>query len=134
MESRLADLEEQRSVLRAHWLAEKELVKTIQEIKEQTEQLKIEADRAQRTGDYERAARIQYGEQLELDGRIEEKNRALAELQRERRMLKEEVDEEDHRPGCLEVDGHPGEPPGRGRGREVGPDGIPLAPAGGGPG
>ena len=38
----------QRSVLRAHWLAEKELVKTIQEIKEQSEQLKIEADRAQR--------------------------------------------------------------------------------------
>ncbi len=95
VESRLADLAAQRSVLRAHWLAEKELVKTIQEIKEQTEQLKIEADRAQRTGDYERAARIQYGEQLELDGRLEEKNRALAELQRERRMLKEEVDEDD---------------------------------------
>ena len=95
VESRLADLAAQRSVLRAHWLAEKELVKTIQEIKEQTEQLKIEAERAQRTGDYERAARIQYGEQLELDGRLEEKNRALAELQRERRMLKEEVDEDD---------------------------------------
>ena len=95
VESRLADLAAQRNVLRAHWLAEKELVKTIQEIKEQTEQLKIEADRAQRTGDYERAARIQYGEQLELDGRLEEKNRALAELQRERRMLKEEVDEDD---------------------------------------
>ena len=95
VESRLADLAAQRSVLRAHWLAEKELVKTIQEIKEQTEQLKIEADRAQRIGDYERVARIQYGEQLELDGRLEEKNRALAELQRERRMLKEEVDEED---------------------------------------
>ena len=95
VESRLADLAAQRSVLRAHWLAEKELVKTIQEIREQTEQLKIEADRAQRIGDYERVARIQYGEQLELDGRLEEKNRALAELQRELRMLKEEVDEED---------------------------------------
>ena len=95
VESKLADLAAQRSVLRAHWLAEKELVKTIQEIKEQTEQLKIESDRAQRTGDYERVARIQYGEQLELDGRLEEKNRTLAELQRERRMLKEEVDEED---------------------------------------
>ena len=95
VESRLADLEEQRNVLRAHWLAEKELVKTIQEIKEQAEQLKIEADRAQRIGDYERVARIQYGEQLELDRRLEEKNRALAELQQERRMLKEEVDEED---------------------------------------
>ncbi|MCY3556570.1 MAG: ATP-dependent chaperone ClpB [Gemmatimonadetes bacterium] len=95
VESKLADLAAQRSVLRAHWLAEKELVKTIQEIKEQTEQLNIEADRAQRIGDYERAARIQYGEQLELDRRLEEKNRALTELQRERRMLKEEVDEED---------------------------------------
>ncbi len=92
---RLADLEEQRNALRAHWLAEKELVKTIQEIKEKAEQLKIEADRAQRAGDYERAARIQYGEQRELDSRLEEKNQALAELQQERRMLKEEVDEED---------------------------------------
>ena len=93
--SRLADLEEQRNALRAHWLAEKELVKTIQEIKEKADQLKIEADQAQRAGDYERAARILYGEQRELDSRLEEKNLALAELQQERRMLKEEVDEED---------------------------------------
>ena len=95
VESKLADLEERRNALRAHWLAEKELVKTIQEIKEKAEQLKIEADRAQRTGDYERAARLQYGEQRELDSRLEEKNEALSGLQQERRMLKEEVDEED---------------------------------------
>ena len=93
--SKLADLEERRNALRAHWLAEKELVKTIQEIKEKAEQLKIEADRAQRAGDYERAARLQYGEQRELDSRLEEKNEALSVLQQERRMLKEEVDEED---------------------------------------
>ena len=95
VESKLADLEERRNALRAHWLAEKELVKTIQEIKEKAEQLKIEAERAQRTGDYERAARLQYGEQRELDSRLEEKNEALSVLQQERRMLKEEVDEED---------------------------------------
>ncbi len=95
VESRLAELGEQRNVLRAHWLAEKELVKTIQEIKEKTEQLKIEAEQAQRIGDYERVARIQYGEQRALDRQLEEKNRALGELQQERRMLKEEVDEED---------------------------------------
>ena len=95
VESKLADLEERRNTLRAHWLAEKELVKTIQGIKEKAEQLKIEADRAQRAGDYERAARLQYGEQRELDSRLEEKNEALAVLQQERRMLKEEVDEED---------------------------------------
>ena len=95
VECKLADLEERRNTLRAHWLAEKELVKTIQGIKEQAEQLKIEADRAQRAGDYERAARLQYGEQRELDSLLEEKNEALAGLQQERRMLKEEVDEED---------------------------------------
>ncbi len=95
VECKLADLEERRNALRAHWLAEKELVKTIQGIKEQAEQLKIEADRAQRAGDYERAARLQYGEQRELDSRLEEKNEALSVLQQERRMLKEEVDEED---------------------------------------
>ena len=95
VECKLADLEERRSALRAHWLAEKELVKTIQGIKEKSEQLKIEAERAQRAGDYERAARLQYGEQRELDSLLEEKNEALAGLQQERRMLKEEVDEED---------------------------------------
>ena len=95
VESKLADLEERRNALRAHWLAEKELVKTIQGIKEKAEQLKIEADRAQRAGDYERAARLQYGEQRELDSRLEERNEALSVLQQERRMLKEEVDEED---------------------------------------
>ncbi len=95
VENRLAELGEQRNVLRAHWFAEKERVKTIQEIKEQTEQLKIEAEQVQRIGDYERVARIQYGEQRALDRQLEEKNQALGELQRERRMLKEEVDEDD---------------------------------------
>ncbi len=95
VESRLAELGEQRSVLRAHWLAEKEMVKAIQEIKEQNERLKTEAEQAQRIGDYERVARIQYGEQRTLELQLEEKNRSLNELQKERRMLKEEVEEED---------------------------------------
>lgn len=95
IEKNLAELGDTRNTLRAHWLQEKEIVQTTHEIKEKTEQLKVEAERAQRTGDYERAARIQYGELVELDGQLEESNRKLADIQKVRRMLKEEVDAED---------------------------------------
>lgn len=95
IEKHLADLEEERGGLRAHWLREKEIVQSLNDIKEKTEQLKQEAERVQRTGDYERAARIQYGELVELNRQAEEKNLALSEIQEHKKMLKEEVDSED---------------------------------------
>ncbi|MBI4552483.1 MAG: AAA family ATPase, partial [Candidatus Latescibacteria bacterium] len=91
----LAELEEQRTVLRAHWLKEKEIVKAIHEIKGKIEQLKVEAEQAQRTANYERAARIQYGELVDLNRQVEEQNRLLADVQKDQKMLKEEVDSED---------------------------------------
>ena len=95
IEKQLGELEEERHELRSHWLKEKELVKKIHEINERSEALKVEADQAQRIGNYERVARIQYGEQVELEKQLEENNLVLTEVQKDRKMLKEEVDAED---------------------------------------
>ena len=95
VEKELANLNEERNVLRAQWQREKEIVTRIQEIKERLEQLKVEESEAERTGDYERAARLKYGEQVHLEGELGEQNERLHEVQKEKTMLKEEVDEED---------------------------------------
>jgi len=95
IEKQLGELTEERNVLRAHWLREKELFKSIHEAKERIETLKLESERAQRVGDYERAARIQYGEIVEASRLLETRNAEFAEIQKERRMLKQEVDTED---------------------------------------
>jgi len=95
VEKELADLNEERNALRAQWQREKAIVTRIQEVKERLEQLKVEESEAERTGDYERAARLKYGEQVELEGELGEQNERLHEVQKEKTMLKEEVDEED---------------------------------------
>ena len=95
VEKELADLNEERDVLRSQWGREKEIVTRIREVKERLEQLKVEESEAERTGDYERAARLKYGEQVQLEGDLVEQNERLQEVQREKKMLKEEVDEED---------------------------------------
>jgi ATP-dependent Clp protease ATP-binding subunit ClpB len=95
IEKELAELNEERSLLRAHWLREKESVSRIREVKERIESLRLEAERAERTADYERAARIRYGDLIQLQKDLEAANADLAGLQEKRKMLKEEVDEED---------------------------------------
>jgi ATP-dependent Clp protease ATP-binding subunit ClpB len=95
LERELADLHEQLRSMRAHWGREKERITRIRELKSQHEELKGEAERAEREGDLERAAELRYGRLQELDRELEEENRRLAEIQAERKMLKEEVDEED---------------------------------------
>jgi ATP-dependent Clp protease ATP-binding subunit ClpB len=91
----LAELNEERDRLRAHWLAEKEAVTQIRSVKERTEALKVEAERAERTADYEKAARIRYGDQVQLQKELDAANARLAEVQKTQKMLKEEVDDED---------------------------------------
>ena len=56
---------------------------------------KIESDRAERDADYEKAAKLRYGEISTLQKELEKENHKLAEIQKDRKMLKEEVDEED---------------------------------------
>ncbi|MBI4531627.1 MAG: ATP-dependent chaperone ClpB [Candidatus Latescibacteria bacterium] len=95
IEKGLSELHVQRDRLRAHWLKEKEAVTTIREVKERIESRKLEAERAERALDYEQTARIRYGELVELQHRLEEENQRLRTLQKDIRMLKEEVDAED---------------------------------------
>jgi ATP-dependent Clp protease ATP-binding subunit ClpB len=95
LEQELADLRERDDAMRSHWQREKEHIDAIRSLKMQIEDARGEAERAERDGDLERAAELRYGRIVELTRQMDEQNGALAELQAERKMLKEEVDEED---------------------------------------
>jgi ATP-dependent Clp protease ATP-binding subunit ClpB len=95
IEQELAGLREERDRLRAHWQMEKELIKSIREMKEQIEKAKIEAEKAEREGDYGRVAELRYGVIHSLEMNLKETTQKLAEVQKDLRMLKEEVDAED---------------------------------------
>ena len=91
----IAGLQEGRDELRAQWMSEKEIIAKIRGHKEQIEKAKIESERAEREGDLGRAAELRYGKLLELQKALEGENKRLLEAQKKRKMLKEEVDEED---------------------------------------
>jgi ATP-dependent Clp protease ATP-binding subunit ClpB len=95
IEAELADLEEDLASMRAHWNREREHITRIRELKSEIEDLRRDAERAERDGDLERAAELRYGRLRELDTELDRENGVLAEVQAERKMLKEEVDEED---------------------------------------
>ncbi len=95
LERELADLQERSAGMKAHWRREKERIDAIRSFKQQIEEARAEAERAEREGDLERAAELRYGRIVELQKQLEAENARLAELQSEVRMLKEEVTEED---------------------------------------
>jgi ATP-dependent Clp protease ATP-binding subunit ClpB len=95
IEAELAELGEQRAAMVAHWENEKRAITEIRDLKEQLENARGEAERAEREGDLERAAQMRYGTMRELETEIEHRTARLDELQSEKAMLKEEVDEED---------------------------------------
>jgi ATP-dependent Clp protease ATP-binding subunit ClpB len=95
LERELADLQERSAAMKAHWQQEKERIDAIRSLKQQIEEARAEAERAEREGDLERAAELRYGRIVELQRQLEAENTRLAELQSEVRMLKEEVTEED---------------------------------------
>jgi len=95
LDRELADLQEQSSSMKAHWLGEKEAIAEIQSLKEQLESRRADAERFEREGDLTKAAEIRYGELPHLEREVAEASARLAELQATQKMLKEEVDEED---------------------------------------
>jgi ATP-dependent Clp protease ATP-binding subunit ClpB len=95
LEKELADLSEENQELLAHWQNEKAAIAVLRELNEQIEALKQEEQAAERAGDLGKAAEIRYGTLVEAERRLAEENARLAEVQKDRRMLKEEVDEED---------------------------------------
>ena len=95
LDEEVESLNETMRGMKAHWQHEKQLIQQLREIKEQQEQLGTEAEQAQRAGDLARVAEIRYGKAAELERRMEAVRAKLAELQGEKKMLKEEVDDED---------------------------------------
>ncbi|HXN04931.1 MAG TPA: ATP-dependent chaperone ClpB [Candidatus Acidoferrum sp.] len=95
IEKELANLQEQSKVMRSQWQQEKTLIQSIRELKARLEQLRTDAERAERMADFEAAARLKYGEVPKVQKDLEAKNTELVALQKEHRLLKEEVDEED---------------------------------------
>jgi len=91
----LADLKESREKMKLHWMSEKEAIRKIQTIKGRIEEYKTEELSAQREGNLARAAEIRYGRLVELNRELEEEHKNLSRLQKDEKMLKEEVDEED---------------------------------------
>ena len=90
-----AELQARRDVLKAQWLGEKEVIQKIREIKEQIDHTRIESERAEREGDLTKAAELKYGKLLEHQRALEAENTRLKDTHGKRRMLKEEVDDED---------------------------------------
>lgn len=94
LSTEIANLVVERDTLKAKWQSEKGLVDLVQQAKEQIEQLKFQAEQAERNGDYGKVAEIRYGKIKEAEQRIQELTAQLAETA-EKRLMKEEVDAED---------------------------------------
>lgn len=95
IEKELSELSDERSLLVAHWQKEKEFITEIRALKEKLENAKTNLESAMRDADWELAAQIQHGEIPMMTKQIHELEAKLAEHQKENKMLKEEVDEED---------------------------------------
>ncbi|MBI3111582.1 MAG: ATP-dependent chaperone ClpB [Ignavibacteriales bacterium] len=95
IERELAELNQNRSELRAHWQLEKELIQAIRKMKGEIEQAKLEAEQKERQGDLARVAELRYGVISGLEKKVKDASTKLAEVQKDRKMLKEEVDAED---------------------------------------
>jgi len=91
----LAELREAMDGMKMHWSEEKEVIKKIQTLKSDLESQKNEEQAAMREGNLARAAEIRYGKLVELNRALEEEQNRLESIQKERKMLKEEVDAED---------------------------------------
>ena len=91
----IAELRDQESAFRAKWESEKGLVNKIQQDKQQIEQLKFEAERAEREGNYERVAEIRYGKLKQLDDDIKSIQNQLKSTQDGNAMIREEVTADD---------------------------------------
>jgi ATP-dependent Clp protease ATP-binding subunit ClpB len=95
IEAELADLSEKSQGMKARWQAEKDVIEQIRDLRTRVEELRVEADRATRTGELNRAAEINYGEIPDAETEIGVLSDRLAELQKDQKFLKEEVEADD---------------------------------------
>jgi ATP-dependent Clp protease ATP-binding subunit ClpB len=95
LSSLLANLNEEKNLLRARWENERGVISNIQKHKESIEEMRLEAAQAERQGDYGRVAEIRYGRIKETESAIEKLKTELVELQGDSAMIREEIDSED---------------------------------------
>ena len=91
----IAELVEQRNDLKAKWENEKEVIQGIQQEKENIDKLKMEAEQAERNGDFGRVAEIRYGKLLESENKLQQLKGKMVEMQGESSLIKEVVEDED---------------------------------------
>ena len=91
----IADLSGKRNDLKAKWENEKQVIQGLREEKENIEKYKLEAEQAERAGEFGKVAEIRYGKIVESEKKLDEYKDQLAEMQGEKSLLKEEVDSED---------------------------------------
>ena len=95
IDKELSELSEKRDAFKAKWQSERNIVDTIQTIKKDIENLKLEADQAERSGDYGKVAEIRYGKIKGAEEKLEETKQELLSIQANTKMIKEEVDAEE---------------------------------------
>jgi ATP-dependent Clp protease ATP-binding subunit ClpB len=95
LDQQLAELREQSNASKARWQVEKDAIAKIRKQKEQIDALKAEEQRYERAGELAKVAEIRYSKLSQAERELEEAQKRLAEIQKNGRMLKEEVDEED---------------------------------------
>jgi ATP-dependent Clp protease ATP-binding subunit ClpB len=94
LEKELSVLSGQRDVFKAKWQAERDVIDSLQKMKEDIENYKLQADQAERAGDYGKVAEIRYGKIKEVEDALEKTKVKLIEMQANSKMIKEEVDAE----------------------------------------
>jgi len=95
IEKELANLREERNKLHGHWVLEKQTIQEIRRLKSSIDQLRSEMERAEREGNLNRVAEIKYGKIPEQEAAVRQQTEKLQSIQKDKKMLKEEVDEED---------------------------------------
>ena len=95
LEDTLESMHAQIAGMKNHWEDEKRLIQNIRKVKEAQEQLGVDEQRAEREGNLARVAELRYGRSSELKTQLEKANKDLEALQADKKMLKEEVDDED---------------------------------------
>jgi ATP-dependent Clp protease ATP-binding subunit ClpB len=91
----LAELKEKSAGMKLHWQQEREIIGSIQSIKEKIESVKAQEQNAERLGDLGKASELRYGTLVQLEKELSQQNDRLTQLQSSKKFLKEEVDEED---------------------------------------
>lgn len=95
LEKELGELNEERNRLKVHWSLEKDKIQTIRKMKSEIEEARMQAERYEREGDLGKVAELRYGTIASLEKKLKEETKNLSEIQKESKMLKEEVDAED---------------------------------------